>query len=55
MTEQEAIKKIKAIYQDFLVKLGELKQRSNQNVNAQIKSIEQKEIDKLLDKIHNQL
>lgn len=55
MTEQEAIKKIRAIYQDFLINLEKLKQKSNENVRAQIKSIEQKEIEKILDKINNQL
>jgi hypothetical protein len=55
MTEQEAITKIRAVYQDFLVKLDQLKQKSDQNVKDQIASIEQKDIDKILDKIHNQL
>ena len=40
---------------DFLVKLDQLKQKSDQNVKDQIASIEQKDIDKILDKIHNQL
>ncbi|MBT7553421.1 hypothetical protein HN670_03050 [bacterium] len=55
MTEQEAIVKIKEIYNDFLSKLDELKDRADQKTKNQIQSIEQKDIDKILDKIHNQL
>ncbi|MBT4349566.1 hypothetical protein HOD19_02180 [bacterium] len=55
MTDQERIKKIEEIYQIFLTELRELKDKAGANTQAKIKSIEKKEIDKILNKIHNQL
>ena len=55
MTEQETIVKIKEIYADFLSELDKLRAQADQKTQEQIQSIEQKEIDKILDKIHNQL
>ncbi len=54
MTNNEKIKKIREIYQDFLQELDKLKDRANDKVRAEIKSIEKKEIDKILDKINQQ-
>ena len=55
MSKAEKIKEIKAIYQNFLVELNALKKKSSQKSQEHIKAIEAKEIDKILDKIHNEL
>ena len=55
MTEAEKIKKIKQIYQDFLVELTSLKKQASKRNQKHIKAIEKKKINQILDKIHNEL
>lgn len=47
LSQQEATKQIKAIYQDFLNKINKIKQVRNEKVTAIIKKAEQKQIEDL--------
>lgn len=55
MTDQEKIIKIKEIYQDFLVRLNELKEKASTQTTAKIKAIEKQKIEDILNKIHKEL
>lgn len=53
MTDKEKIEKIQAIYKEFLAQLADIKKDANASLKSHIESIEQKEVDKILDKINN--
>jgi hypothetical protein len=55
MTDQEKIIRIKEIYQNFLVRLNELKEKANTQTLAKIKVIEKQKIEDILNKIHKEL
>ncbi len=55
MTDKEKMQRIEEVYQVFLKELRELKKQANANAQAEIQSIEQKEIDKILNKIKTEL
>lgn len=55
MTDQEKIIKLKEIYQDFLVRLNELKEKATAQTLAQIKVVEKQKIEDILNKIHKEL
>lgn len=47
LSQQEAVKQIKATYQEFLSKINKIKQTRNEKVTAIIKKAEQKQIEDL--------
>lgn len=53
MTDQQKIEKIRAIYKEFLAELAKIKKDANSTLKSQIESIEQSEVDKILDKINS--
>ncbi len=54
MDNKEKIKKINAIYNEFLGELTDLKDKADDRTRVHIESIEKKQIGEILDKINNQ-
>lgn len=54
MTEVEKVRKIREIYQQFLLELSSLKKQANKRIQQKIKDIEDQKIDQLLEKINKE-